>query len=65
MVKDNRKKPHDPIRALTTKWVAKKFEISAEYVRAALNGTATGGRVDDILKAYKEKYKEYQEVSFK
>jgi hypothetical protein len=59
MRKNKINKPHDPFRALAVKFTAKKFIVTEAYVRNAINGTAKGGRVEDIIKIYNEKYSEY------
>lgn len=65
MNKNSRKKPHDPFRALSVKFAAKQFEVTEAYIRNAINGTATGGRVDDIRKVYDLKYNEYKQAFVK
>lgn len=49
-------------KAQAVKWVAKKFNVEADYVRKAINNTSTGGITDDLRKAYATKYQELKEV---
>lgn len=57
-----RKKPYDSTRAQAIKWTAEKYQVSREYVRAAIYGTANGGRTEEILRSFRSKYAELKEV---
>lgn len=61
MSKDS-KKTYDGVRAVAIKWTADKFGVTREYVRAAIYQTSTGGRTEEILRAYRQKYQELKQV---
>lgn len=57
-----KKKRYDSTRAVAIKWTAEKYGVSREYVRAAIYGTANGGRTEEILRTYRAKYRELEEA---
>lgn len=61
-VKTNKAKVYDSVRPIAIKWVADKYKVSREYVRAAIYGTCKGGRTDELKKAFDTKYAELKAV---
>ncbi len=63
MNKSTKRRITDRKKTEAVHWVAKQYDCTTAYVYGVLNGTySNNGRAEDILKAYREKYAELQQV---
>ncbi len=55
-------KKYDGIRAISVKQLAKKHEVTEDFVRKSINGDAQSDTAVQILKEYRKLYKELEET---
>lgn len=55
-------KVYDAKKAEVIRFIAKQFEVTEGYVRQCVAGTSNTGRAEEIVRAYRLKYKEVKQI---